>query len=69
MNRTHQLWHFARCPFGLERAEKKRSIAALCQTLPGRLTEQTTPLSGTNRRNCSRVQLPALTVKLRTLNA
>jgi hypothetical protein len=48
---------------------KQLTIAALCQTLPGRLIDQTTPLSGINRRNRSRAQLPALTVNLRTLNA
>ncbi len=33
--------------------EKKLSIAALSQTLPERLIEQTTPLSAINRWNCS----------------
>jgi hypothetical protein len=35
--------------------EKKLSIAALSQTLPDRLIEQTTPWSASNRWNCSLV--------------
>jgi hypothetical protein len=35
--------------------EKKLSIAALSQTLPERLIEQTTPWSAINRWNCSLV--------------
>jgi hypothetical protein len=35
--------------------EKKLSIAALSQTLPDRLIEQTTPLSAISRWNCSLV--------------
>jgi hypothetical protein len=35
--------------------EKKLSIAALSQTLPERLIEQTTPLSAISRWNCSLV--------------
>jgi hypothetical protein len=41
--------------------EKKLSIAALSQTLPDRLIEQTTPLSAIRRWNCSLVYwLPGL---------
>lgn len=46
---------FARDPFGLQRGEKKLSIAALSQTLPDRLIEQVTPLSAISRWNCSLV--------------
>ena len=41
-------------PLGLSE-EKKLSIAALSQTLPDRLIEQTTPLSAIRRWNCSLV--------------
>ena len=38
--------------------EKKLSIAALSQTLPDRLIEQTTPCSAISRWNCSLVYWP-----------
>lgn len=69
MNRTRQLSGiFARCPFGLERG-KEALHRGIVRDVAERLIEQTTPLSGINRRNRSHAQLLALTVKLRTLNA